>query len=367
MCEPILANFASLWFPGHEAEDAPRLQKLSDWCEQEYRARYADFERRKATGHIRECHGDMHLGNMFLDDGKVTIFDGIEFNETLRWIDVLSEVAFLVMDLEDRGRPDLGRRLLNGYLEQTGDYEGLSVFRYYTTYRAQVRAKVAAIRATQGDRAEAETAQIRREYEGYLTLAEQFATSGRPALFITHGVSGSGKSTGTQPLVEQLGAIRIRSDIERKRLAGIAPAEQSTPTERASLYSAEFGVQTYERLAKLADSLLAAGFAVVADATFLKRTQRDVMRDLAARHQTPFFILDFQADEATLRERIVARQRAGHDPSEADVSVLECQLRSQEPLNEEEVASAVAINPGQPLDWQSLVPQMRRSAESGSS
>ena len=146
---PVAENFAQIRPRLRDNEDLIRLDELERWSEREYQARFNALAARKARGLIRECHGDLHLGNMALLDGEAVPFDCIEFSDNLRWIDVISEAAFLAMDLQDRGRPDLARRFLNAYLEQTGDYEGLEVLRYYLVYRAMVRAKVACIRAGQ--------------------------------------------------------------------------------------------------------------------------------------------------------------------------------------------------------------------------
>ena len=129
--------------------DQAELDALALWAEREHQAHHAAFCERQRGGFIRECHGDLHLGNIARIDGEITIFDCIEFNDAMRWIDVMSEVAFTVMDLQDRGRRDLGHRFLNAYLEITGDYAGLSVLRFYLAYRAMVRAMVARLRAVQ--------------------------------------------------------------------------------------------------------------------------------------------------------------------------------------------------------------------------
>src|SRR5262249_2750735 len=151
---------------------------------------------------------------MIVHQGRIAIFDCIEFNDELRWVDVLSEVAFVVMDLEDRGHSQFARRFLNRYLEQTGDYPGLVILRLYLVYRALVRAKVACIRGEQPGLSETEKAASRGELESYLKLAEQLTHAAATALILTHGFSGSGKSVGSEVVVEALGAIRIRSDVE---------------------------------------------------------------------------------------------------------------------------------------------------------
>jgi len=342
--EPVMENFTQIKARIEAAHDQAQLERLRAWCVEEHTARYTDLAQRKTDGFIRECHGDMHLANMALIKGEVVLFDCIEFNENLRWIDVISEVAFLTMDLEDRARPDLAYRFLNDYLGITGDYEGLKLLRYYSVYRALVRAKVACIRLDQPGLSATDTETVRELYRGYLTLAEGYVTAPHPMLLITHGLSGSGKTYLTQELLEQRGALRIRSDVERKRLFGYG-AEARTRSDVASgIYTPDASKLTYERLAQLARIIVAAGYTVIVDATFLKRAQRDAFRNLAGRLGVPFAVLDFQAQETTLRQRIVARHEGGRDASEADLAVLEHQLASREPLAPDEQADVIAVD-----------------------
>src|SRR5262249_41499338 len=231
-------------------------------------------------------------GNMILRDDAVVIFDCIEFNDTFRWIDVASEVAFLVMDLEDRGRPDLAHRFLNGYLEATGDYGLLVLLPFYLIYRAIVRAKVAGIRLGQSNLPPEEVAQARTAFGNYLDLAQRYTRPSRPRLWITHGLSGSGKTSGTQPLVETTGAIRLRSDVERKRLFSLAPLERSTGRSDLNLYAPDVTQRTYAHLAQQAARVVEAGFTAVVGATLLKRAPRDTVRRLAPPPRVPFLLPD---------------------------------------------------------------------------
>jgi aminoglycoside phosphotransferase family enzyme len=226
--QPVQENFQHLRRTLDDPVRQAHVGRLAAWCQRTYAARRADFVARKRHGCVRECHGDLHLGNMILQDDAVVIFDCLEFNDTLRWIDVASDVAFCSMDLTDRGRPDLAHRFLNAYLEATGDYGMLGPLPFYCAYRAMVRAKVAGIRLGQGDLRAEEAAQVRQEFCSYVDLAERYTRPSRPRLLITHGVAGSGKTAGTQPLIEAFGAIRLRSDVERKRLFGLAPLERSS-------------------------------------------------------------------------------------------------------------------------------------------
>ena len=324
--------------------EAQAVDALEQWSRREHAARSALFAARLRGGFVRECHGDLHLANMVLLDNRVCIFDGIDFNPRLRWLDVIDEIAFLVMDLEHRGRSDLAYRFLNAYLELSGDYEGVQVLRFYLVHRALVRAKVAAIRAHQPEAPHRAGQQARAQFKKYLRLAERYAAPQQPVLAITHGLSGSGKTTAAQTIVESAGAIRVRSDVERKRLQGLAASARSGSTLGAGLYAEVHTRATYQRLARCARAIVAGGWPVIADATFLRRSQRAKLRALADKLSVPFRIADFRADAATLRARVEQRGDRGGDASEATLAVLEHQQASQEPLDAEELQHAVVFD-----------------------
>lgn len=334
-----------------DSDAAHRLRKLAAWSEAEHRRLAPAFESRRAQGFVRECHGDLHLGNIALHAGRVVLFDCIEFDPRLRWIDVMSDLTFLVMDLDHRERPDLARRCLNRWLERSGDYAGLVVLRYYLVYRALVRAKVAAIRASQGDGSAAAAA---LESQALLELAERFARPGLPRLIVTHGVSGSGKTSVTCALTEVADLIRIRSDVERKRLFGLSSEDRGGSNVGEGLYARDATRQTYARLLALAQQVLRAGHAVVVDATFLDRSDREAFRALAASLDVPFRILACRAAPSTLRNRVGARQTEGKDASDADLSVLERQLEGGGQLDDDERREATAIDTTAPTDMGSL-------------
>ena len=357
--QPVQENFQHLFDAIDDPVRQAHAREIEAWCQRTFAARRPDFVARKRDGCVRECHGDMHLGNMILLDDAVVIFDCIEFNDTLRWIDVASDVAFLTMDLEDRGRPDLAHRFLNGYLEATGDYGLLGLLPFYLTYRALVRAKVAGIRLGQSDLPPAEAEHARQAFGSYLDLATRYTRPSRPRLLITHGVSGSGKTYSTQRVIEATGAIRIRSDVERKRLCGLAPLERSTGRSGLDLYAPAVTQRTYEHLAQQAARVVAAGFTVVVDATFLKRAQRDAFRRLAAQLGVPFTIVDFRAHAETLQRRVARRSAHADDASEADLAVLHGQLAALEPLSAEEQACALTIDTEAPQALQGLLETVR--------
>jgi len=345
--QPALDNFNHCRQLLSDPATVTDLATLEHWTKTTHQALYDTFAARKAGGFIREGHGDMHLGNMLLKDDRILVFDGIEFNDDLRWIDVMNDLAFLCMDLHYRRVPELAWRLLNGYLEVSGDYAGLAVLSYYQTYRALVRTKVAAIRLSQPDLTPEQQADAQTECRSHLALALQFIQRKTPFLLITHGLSGSGKTTLTTPLLERLGAVRIRSDVERKRLFGLSPLARSESMLDQGIYTADASERTYQRLYELAEGILTAGFPVMVDATFLERSRRQHFRELAARLGAPFVLLVCSAEPEELRARLMKRQERGEDAAEADSKVLERQLRDYRPPGADEqpvLASGNAID-----------------------
>jgi aminoglycoside phosphotransferase family enzyme/predicted kinase len=341
---PALENFAQIRNVPGAGSRLTDLEILERWTVHHCQALAGTFHTRKERGFVRECHGDFHLGNVAVIDDDITIFDCLEFSANLRWIDVMNDVAFLVMDLHDRKRPDLAQRFLNRYLEITGDYEGLRVLRFYLIYRAMVRAKVHALRAAQPHVSAQQKTSALNECGNYVALARRQIAAVSRAIIITHGLSGSGKTTHTQELLETTHAVRVRSDIERKRQRGLAPLARSESGIQEGLYAGDATALTYRRLLGLAETVLEAGYIAIVDATFLKRSRRDAFHELAASLGVPFLILDFLASETTLRQRILGRQRQGRDASEADIPVLEHQLKTQEPLQPDELASVAAYD-----------------------
>jgi len=338
----VMENFDHIRPALREPQQRQQLDTIERWCRQEFDNKRVLLERRRCDGFVRECHGDLHLGNLAIIEGDITPFDGIEFNPQLRWIDVISEVAFLVMDIHDRGYPQLSRRLLNTYLHHTGDYSGVTLLRYYLVYRALVRAKVAILRQTQA-RSTLDEQDAWYEYAAYIRLASQYVKPSLPVLVITHGVSGSGKSFYATRLAEQLGAIQIRSDLERKRLHGYPAGADTQSGIKAGLYSAVATEHTYDQLAMLARTVIEAGYPAIIDATFLQFTRREQFRQLSRALAVPFVLLYFEVDKDTLCTRIRDRQAAGKDPSEAGIEVLEAQLASQERLTPVEMADVISV------------------------
>ncbi len=333
---PALDNFAELDRRLEAPADRNLAVDLESWTRATFERLAPVFRARKAGGWVRECHGDLHLGNIVLSNDRPVPFDCIEFNEDLRWIDVMADLGFLLMDLRHRQAPSAARRLLNVYLEHGGDYAGLEVLPFYQVYRAIVRAKIAAIRLAQGDLPTEKRDATRDEVRAYLELAKAFTRPPQPFMLITHGLSGSGKSWHSGQLLESLDAVRLRSDVERKRLHGLPSLADSGSAPDEGLYTPQSTAHTYGRLAELADTVLGADWPVLVDATFLEARQRTLFRHLAERRGLPFVLLACRADPDTLRQRVRERRDRGNDAAEADGTILERQLQGYRPPDESE-------------------------------
>jgi len=319
------------------------LVELYRWSKSYFSKHEQEFISRSQNGYVRECHGDLHTENIVYWNGKLVPFDGIEFNDAFRWIDVVNDAAFLTMDLAARGRLDLSRLFINHYLESTGDRGSLLVFRWYLVYRSLIRAMVAKMKADQHQNSPDLYQGAIQDCHDYIRLAYQFTQAPPPTLYITHGLSGSGKTMASEVLVARRGAIRLRSDIERKRLFGLSVNQSLDESMRHKIYCEAANIATYDRLQRLACEILQAGYPVVIDAAFLRQSDREHFRQLAKRENTPFAILDCNADVQTLRQRITDRIAKGNDASDANLHVLDLQLASNEPLSPLELHSVLTI------------------------
>lgn len=354
---PVRQNFEQVRPLLKDKADLQQLDALQAWAESSYERLKPLLERRKAEGFIRECHGDIHLGNAAQIDGQVVLFDCIEFNEPFRLTDITADSAFLVMDLEDRGLKPLARRFISAWLELTGDYEALELLNFYKAYRAMVRGKVALF--SLGHEQDAvQRAVILRQYRSYADLAESYSAIPSRFLAITHGVSAVGKSHVAMRLVEALGAIRLRSDVERKRLFGEQP-DGAAQSLSSGIYSPDASTATYQRLHQLADAALHAGFPVVIDATYLKQAQRDTAWQVAEQTGAPFLILDCQAPEEVIVSWLAQRQQAGVDPSDATLEVIRAQQVDRELLGADELLHSKRVDTHESASLDSLVARIR--------
>ena len=349
---PVEQNFEQIRPFLTEPADLAQLDSLQAWARTSFERLGELMATRKAEGFVRECHGDVHLGNATLIDGRVVIFDCIEFNEPFRMTDVYADTGFLVMDLEDRGMKSLARRFLSQYLELTGDYQGLELLNFYKAYRAMVRAKVALF-SLSGDADGVQRATTLRTYRNYANLAESYSAIPSRLLAITHGVSAVGKSHVAMRLVEALGAIRVRSDVERKRLFAEA-------ADTAALYGEAASNATYARLHTLAGQILRAGLPVVLDATYLKHAQRMAAAEVASDTGVPFLILDCQAPDAVIASWLAQRQSENVDPSDATLEVIQAQQQQRDPLVEDELPHCKQVNTHESSSMDQLIEQIRQ-------
>jgi predicted kinase len=289
-----------------------------------------------------------------LDDaGGIVAFDCLEFDPALRWIDVVCDNAFLMMDLLARDAGGLAYDFASASAEATGDYEGVPLLPFYLVYRTLVRAKVAAITLEQhGGR----DAAARAKLERHLRLAEEVVGRAEPAIILTNGVSGSGKTYVTTELIGELRAIRVRSDLERKRLFGLRETERS---DGRDIYTEEASDAVFARLLAAARSVLAAGFPVIVDATFIRRERREPFARLASELGVPWAHVAVHAAPDLLRARVARRAAEGRDASEAGVAVLESQLAAVEPLDDAESARCVTVDSAVPVDVPDVVARLR--------
>lgn len=347
--QPMLDNFPALDETVRGASDRARLERLEQWTRSEIHRLNDVLQARHDEGFVRHGHGDLHLGNLvYVDDENgeevPVAFDAIEFDPALRWIDVISEIAFTTMDLLARQSRAHAWRLLNAYLDGREDFDGLALLPLYQVYRALIRAKVQGIHGTEAQLPSDEQAAHKAEMGRYLALAERLTERGSPRLILMHGVSGSGKTVISTQIVEALGAVRLRSDIERKRMSD------------AVSYSADARAQIYAHLRERAEHLLALGLTVVVDATFLTRDQRAPFQRLAQEQAAGFAVVACRARDEVLRERLEARTRAARDASDAGVEVMEQQQPQQEwPAPEE---GRIEVAPEAPLDPDALARQL---------
>lgn len=351
-------NFAPVRRCLGEAEDLRRLAALAAWLQGALQQLQPLLEQRRRSGRVRECHGDLHSGNIVRWHGQWQPFDCIEFEPRLRWIDVISDVAFLYMDLRSRGADDLAHGFLSAYLEEGGDYEGLRLLSLYSVYRALVRAKVDALGIPPAPPAMAQ--ELHSHLLARLQTAVRLSVRRRPALILMHGVSASGKSWLSEQLIAALPAIRVRSDLERRRLQPAAAPRAPEPRVGEGAYDAATTQRTYARLLDCAASALQGGQHAIIDATFLQRARRQQFEALARGRHCACFIVSCHAARATLERRLALRAQRADDPSEATAAVLQSQLDALEPLGELERARTVEIDTGSPAAVAAGIRSLRR-------
>lgn len=343
VCEPVITNLSVLAPLTTQADQHAVLSQHRQWIDQQQQRLLPRFTQRKERGAIRECHGDLHCANIRRDrNGRLEVFDAIDFNAGLRWIDPISEMAFLVMDLKMRGDPGRGLEVLNTWLECTGAYDGLDLWPWYSAYRAMVRAKVSALQA-KACREPEQRQQLLGELDSYLHTASCWEQPPQAGLVLMHGLSGSGKSSLSGQLIRPLQAVRIRSD--RERLRAFSASEGQPARFSGDRYAAEVTRWLFhDQIPFLVKRSLQSGYAVIVDATFLRRQERRLMTDLAEAMGRAWAIVHCRCTDTTARQRLEQRQREGLDPSEADQIVRDRQRQWLEPLDDREQRRTVVAD-----------------------
>jgi uncharacterized protein len=324
VCAQLSANFAQCLQLSAPLGTETEVQGLSDPLRACLQSAGPWISVRRHGRHVRECHGDLHARNVVRHGGHLVAFDCMEFEPAFRWIDVAEEVAFLLMDMNMRGKRLLGYSFLRGYLAQSGDFELCRLLQVYGIHRALVRAKVAALEGSGAS------------HEAYLTCARRMLEPQHPLLLLTFGQSGSGKTWLANRLAPMLGTLHIRSDVERKRLAGLAAGAHSDSDLDQGLYSQEWNKRLYEHLVSCADHALAGGYSVIVDATFSRREDRARFRLMADERGIDLCMLRCQAPKQVREARVIERQRSQADASEADLAVLARQESQFEPITDGE-------------------------------
>jgi len=334
------------------------LRRLELWMRRTIARHDTLLGDRIGNGWFRECHGDLHLANIVRLPEGIRAFDCIEFSRELREIDVVADYAFLTMDFIARGTVGYAYTFVNRYLEKTGDYDGARLLPLYLLYRAMVRAKVAAIGSEQ-HKARTDNAGDRHTLHRYCALARALVSDRPPVLVLMTGLSGSGKTWLSTRLVPALPALRLRSDIERKRIFDLEESADSGSGIAAGIYDREARTAVYEHLVHTAKDLLCAGMNVILDATFLDASHRSLARQAADACRVPCVVVHTRAAADTLVERLQRRVAAG-DASEADVRVLKHQLDNNDPLDATELETTLTVETDAGIDVATIAARIRQ-------
>ena len=321
----------------------PAFAALRFFTEQVYERHASLFEQRRKGGRILDCHGDLRCEHVHLAGDEINIFDCIEFNERLRFIDVANDVAFLAMDLDVLGRPDLGAALLHHISNLMNDAELLSLTNFYKCYRAYVRGKVAAIKSAEPEIPAAERGRSRERASQLFRRALGYAVAASdPIVIVVMGRVASGKSTVARLAGEALGWPVFSSDLVRKELAGVAPEVRGDAAARAQLYCESMTRQTYDTLLQRGiESARDKGGAIL-DAAFARRVQRDLLREALAAAEICYRLVEIIASDEEIIARLRRRAASRAEASDARLEDFEMLRARNEPLDPDEAHSEIA-------------------------
>jgi len=356
---PALENFSTIRPLLVDADSteliADRIGEIESWTLSTANKLAHHIASRKQLGMVKDCHGDLHTGNIAFIKNKFVLFDCLEFSDAFRVHDVICDLAILLMDLEAKGRKDLSSSALYGYLEKSGDYDALPLLVFYKAYYAMVRAKVSFIRASQAvkEQATKNVNEARLEARRFLELAVSYMQQPKPCLYITCGVSGSGKTTLAKEMLAVSDLVLIRSDVERKRLFGMQ-AEESSAQCSQNIYSEDATERTFGVLYQTARNLLENELSIIVDGTFLNQELRLKFRQLAESECADFKIIHCHANKSLLSKRLHDREKRGGDASEANNAVMESQLDHFDAFTEEEKTYVVNLDTAYNINLNSL-------------
>lgn len=328
---------------------ASDYEKIVTYIRGFMRQRAALFDSRVREGHIRDCHGDLRLQHIYiLDDTngpRFAILDGIEFNERFRYSDVASEIAFLAMELDAAGRPDLSRAFIESYVEETEDDALREVIPFYTCYRACVRGKVTSFQLDEVEVPERQRDLARQEASSLFALAAHYASGpAKPLLILVGGLMGTGKSTLAEALHVEMGAALFSSDTTRKQLAHLDPAAPQASAFTEGVYAPEWTARTYEALLSKAGRALSAGRSVVLDASFIRRADRLAAARLAGVHHARVIFLECVCPRAVSLERLARRWQQRVEGEAGQTASLASDGRPE--LYDAQATIADAFDPG---------------------
>ncbi len=316
----------------------PAWEAIRYYTDRFYQQNTRLLNRRRAEGHVLDCHGDLHLEHVHLTPARVCIYDCIEFNERLRCIDVASDIAFLAMDLERHGRHDLAGYLVHRMAEALDDPELLQLIDFYKCYRAFVRGKVECIRAAEPEVPVAQQAASREQAQRYFQLALQYALAGgAPLVLIVMGRVGTGKSTQARALADALGWEALSSDRIRKESFGLPLYERAEEAMRARLYAEEASERTYAALQRSAVESARRGAGTVLDATFSRRAYRDALRAVLRENRLRYCFIELECATDVVAERLRRREEGEPQISDArlpEVGMLNARYEAPDALEE---------------------------------